>query len=232
MIMVFYGLIPTFLLIGILIALFFFQKHMKTNALKKGVFIYLTVLLIAAIGVHLIPSTSFTSLEDLSQNRNATADYNTFNDAINSGTLNNHDKFIIKKQWEYTVTADELELIYAEPSSPIFVVRTDMGDNQIEVFHYSSKTSFGSAEITEQKNAFNIYFHNTRLIIENPKEFTYEISGFKKDFVVTQFKGNSFFGGAYFIPISNKSFEAIVIRVPKDLKLSSNSNFQLIMKDE
>jgi hypothetical protein len=231
MIMVIYGLIPPFLLMATLIALFFLQKYLKASALKKGVFIYITILLLAAIGVHLLPSTSFTSLEHLKQNTNETADYNTFNDALNSGTLKNHNEFIIKKQWDYTVTADELEIIYVEPSSPIFVVRTEMNEKQIEVFHYSSKTSFGSAEITEQKNTFNIYFHNTRLIIENPKQFTYEISGFKKDFVVSQFKGSSFFGGAYFIPISNKSFEAIVIRVPKDLKLSPKSKFQLIMKD-
>jgi hypothetical protein len=227
MIMVFYGLIPTFLLIGILIALFFLQKHLKASALKKGVFIYLTILLIAAIGVHLLPSTSFTSLEHLNQNRNETADYKTFNHAIISGTLKDHNEFIIKKQWDYVVTADELEINYLEPSSPIFVVRTETIDNRIEVLHYSSKTSFGSADITEQKNPFKINFHDNKLILENPEQFTYEISGFKKDYVVSQFKGNSIISGSYFVPLSNKNFDAIVIRIPKGLKLAPNSSYKI-----
>ncbi|OZM57791.1 hypothetical protein CIB95_05340 [Lottiidibacillus patelloidae] len=215
-------------LIIVLVALFIMQRYLQVIALRKVFIFYLLLLLLSAAFVHILPKDNFISLEDIRISEPHSADFNAFYQAIHSDTLKDHEQFIIKKTWDFTSHDGEIEIIYPESSSPIFVERRESDNNAIEVVHYTSKFSFGSTDLTEKKNTFTITFHDNKLMITDPEKFDYEIAGFKKDFVVIQFNEGSLYSGDYFIPMNSRSFDAIVIRIPKGLKLTPNSKYQLV----
>lgn len=186
--------LPIVLLLVIITIVFVISNVWKkyVGGYRRGIkwlfALYIMTLLIAACISYILPIEKPIKEEKV-ENVPYIYDY------IESGRKDEIDPRFIRRQWEYSLAEEELQIYAPENNfngTTILVERTDDLKDKVEVTFYQTPTYMYGKRMTDQAPLPIIKQEKNVLYMMKPEEVSVEENTFKREFPFNQFTGEEF----------------------------------------
>lgn len=128
-------------------------------------------------------------------------EYQEFNQTVNDGNLEQLDSSYIKEEWEFTYSDKEVIVRLDNDeyfTGRVFISRKDSHDGLIEATLYRSKSFTERGQLlidfSDQLPHLSLALSGNQLKIIKPPPVTFNFASFKKEFPITQFTGEGWWG--------------------------------------
>ncbi|WHY86908.1 hypothetical protein QNH39_03265 [Neobacillus novalis] len=230
------GMIPLLITAMIIIGIVVLStKAMKRTINRKGKISYshrvlwifsgyVAILLICVVLAAIQPAKIVEGREKVDSGELESESLNLY-EAVKEGKINQVDKKLIRKQWQFTVTGKKLSIAFDNDeyqNISIIVERKQTNDGTLEAVFYKTSSSVNGMEISELANPPGLTLTGDSLTIKNPKASKLAFTEFSSPFSVSQFTGEaSLFDHDTDITHGQS---ILYLRIPKDLELLDQSN--------
>lgn len=230
------GMLTTLIAAIIIICIVVFSiKTMKRTINQKGKISYshrvlwifsgyVAVLLICVVLAAVHPAKIVEGQKKVDSGESERESLNLY-EAVKEGKINQVDKKLIRKQWQFTVTGEPLTIAFDNDeyqNISIVVERKQTNDGTLEVVFYKTSSSVNGMEIAELANPPGLTLTGDSLTIKNSKASNLAFTQFSSPFSVSQFTGEaSLFDHDTDITHGQS---ILYLRIPKDLELHDQSN--------
>ncbi|WP_453991147.1 hypothetical protein [Bacillus nitroreducens] len=217
-----------FIIVIVLASIFIGKRYPGVKITKLLLGSYAFVLIVSVIVYSFIPQSSFFA----SESHTESLTYEQIHQAIEQGKIETVEAIHEKERWNIPFEQDELNIQYLEDNNlyTIFDRKENDDDKIIEVIFYVANTNFNGYDFFEEIPLPSISIEGNHLTAYPPMNYQVKLHSFHNDFVVSQFRG----GGITedfdrrFEEDKPLNYEFLIVRVPKDLKLTGSEFIHFI----
>lgn len=188
---------------------------------------YIAVLLICVVLAAVHPVKTTDGLKKVNYKDVEQESIDLYETAV-EGRIDQVDKKFIRKQWEFTLTGQQLDISVENEeyqNTSIIVERKNTNDGKMEAVFYRTRSNVDGIDITELATPPKLVLTEAGLTLKNPKKGKLAFLVFSSPFSVSQFTGEASFSD-HDSPITHGQ-SILYLRIPKDLVLPDQSNLNL-----
>ncbi|OIK16517.1 hypothetical protein BIV60_04405 [Bacillus sp. MUM 116] len=232
-------LIPIILIIFIVMVItFLVVKVMKGSGKRKGKYnfkrrvywilgSYITVLLISFFIDVANPVTGMMADRKIVKDKDLDQENSELYVAALEGKIAESGNQFVVKKWAFDYQGRNLEIKSENEgffNARVVVERKKDNDGKIEATYYQTRSSIDHREITEKKRPIRIQLYENTLMLGEQDRVELKFSQFENAFTVNQFTGSGWFKheSSFY-----ESQGILYLKIPKDLKLNTQTEFDL-----